>query len=438
MTGPLELSNQYIRQGGLLVPVDAVAEPALTGAAAELHSKLAAERDLTAVQRVDEWTRKACGAEHRIAMDEVAERATLAKRARRGRARDAEEAEALGRLYARAAHSGERARIRAQIQGSAEMRALRVAKVRSVTLLAGIPVLLAFAAWSTTGVQAGVVRLLRLEVGSPAWAASWGMEPALIAIVALIIIGRAVLRSSGGDTDGRATAAEWAALGLSLALNIFGGFPDGAGFWAGVASALPHSIGPIGCAGTAFLVGLFDSYVTDARPWQDAPRLAELKLPGTPGTDRPDTDAGTAGTGVLFVGTASTGTAPAGTTPSGTGTGPVRGTGTAALSSVPAPVPARRAGGTGTGPGRAHAVPATGTGRRAITGRTGTPVPGERGSAKAAARAFWDREVAAGRTPTGTDLARAAGRDGDDTGVFRRYAREFAESMGGGSGAAAS
>jgi hypothetical protein len=279
------------------------------------------------------------------------------------------------------------------------------------------------------------------------------MEPALIAIVALIIIGRAVLRSSGGDTDGRATAAEWIALGLSLALNIFGGFPEGAGALAGVASALPHSIGPIGCAGTAFLIGLFDSYVATAQPWKDAPRLADLKLPvmsGT-GTDRPDTDAGTAGTGVRFVGTATTGTAgtaPAGTAPSGTGTGPVRGTGTgpvrgtgtggtAALSSVPA----RRSGGTGTGPGRAHAVPATGTGgRRAITGRTGTGVvPAER-SAKSIARAHWEAEVAAGRTPTGMDLARAAGKDNDDTGMFRRCAREWAAelSVGGGSGAAAS
>ena len=46
---------------------------------------------------------------------------------------------------------------------------------------------------------------------------------------------------------------------------------------------------------------------------------------------------------------------------------------------------------------------------------------------KAAARAHWDTEIAAGRpTPNGVDLAKAAGQEGDDTGVFRRWAREWA------------
>jgi hypothetical protein len=62
-----------------------------------------------------------------------------------------------------------------------------------------------------------------------------------------------------------------------------------------------------------------------------------------------------------------------------------------------------------------------------LTARTGQPA--QPGTAKAAARAFWDTEVKAGRTPTGTDLARAAGRDGDPTGVFRRYARDWAAEL---------
>lgn len=243
-----------------------------------LRTRLTEDRELVDVQRVDERARRELQVDHEIALADVQELEAAAKRERRSRARDAEEADALDELYRRAALSGARARIRTQIQGSAEMRALRVAAVRKVTLLAGIPVLLAFATWSTTGVQAGVARLLDLESGSAAWWASWAMEPALIAVVALVIIGRAVLRSSGGGVDWRAHVAEWSALGMSLALNIFGGMHTDSGFWAGLGGALAHSIGPIGCAGVAFMIGVFDSYVSAARPWDDAPRLADLDI----------------------------------------------------------------------------------------------------------------------------------------------------------------
>lgn len=223
------------------------------------------------------------------------------------------------------------------------------------------------------------------------------MEPALIAIVALIIIGRAVLRSSGGDTDRRAAFAEWTALTLSLALNIIGGWPSNAGFWAELATALPHAIGPLGCAGTAFLIGLFSDYVAAAKPWADAPPA------GRCGT-------GAAGTGEHH------NRHPSGT--GGAGTESVRGP--VALTAVPV-----RCG--GTGPGRMRPVPASGTsGRRAISAHAGTgAVPSER-SPKVIAREFWDAKMADGRQPSGMDLARAAGKDNDDSGIFRRYAREFA------------
>lgn len=92
----------------------------------------------------------------------------------------------------------------------------------------------------------------------------------------------------------------------------------------------------------------------------------------------------------------------------------------------------------GTGRPRPAVVAAhAGTGQ-VVTVRT-APVPtGERGAKKAAARTFWDIEVAAGRTPTGGDLAKAAGQDNDETGVFRRWAREWAAEppvQGGGSNA---
>ncbi|MFY1599521.1 hypothetical protein [Micromonospora sp. WMMD737] len=241
----------------------------------ELREELEEARAVVEVRREDEQERRESDAEHRIALARIQARERAEARARREADRDAAEEVELADLYRRAKSSGERARIRAEIDGSAEMRALRVAKVRKVALLAGLPVLAAFAFWSTAGVQAGTARLLDLEVGTPMWMGAWAVEPALIAIVALIIIGRAVLRASGGTVDWRATAVEWTALGASLALNIVGGWHGG---WEGLLTALPHSIGPIGCAGTAFLIGLFDGYVTAARPWEGAPRLADLKI----------------------------------------------------------------------------------------------------------------------------------------------------------------
>jgi hypothetical protein len=259
-------------------------EPARPGSAEHLAGELAERRAVIDVRREDTLVRRALDAEHQVAMADVEEQAAAAARARRERARDAEEATALAELYRRAARSGARARIRTQIQGSAEMRALRVARVRSATLIAGGPILAAFAAWSTAGVQAGVVRLLGLADGSAGWWAAWAMEPALIAVVGLIIIARAVLRSAGGDTDRRADWVERAALGTSLLLNIVGGWDttQDLGTWQGVLAALgamlAHSVGPIGAAGTAYLIGLFDSYVSAARPWKGAPRLAEMNL----------------------------------------------------------------------------------------------------------------------------------------------------------------
>lgn len=256
-------------------PVEVARRRKPRGSADELRTQLEEDRAVVEVRREDERERREHDVEHRIALARIQERERTEARERREDDRDAAEDVALAELYRRAKRSGERARIRAEIDGSAEMRALRVAKVRKVALWAGIPVLAAFAAWSTTGVQAGVVRLLNLDAGTASWWASWSVEPALITIVALIIIGRAVLRSSGGDVDWRASVVEWSALGLSLALNIVGGWHGG---WDGLVTALPHSIGPIGCAGTAFLLGLFDGYVTRARPWEGAPRLADLNI----------------------------------------------------------------------------------------------------------------------------------------------------------------
>jgi hypothetical protein len=244
--------------------------------AESLWERLTEARAVLDVQRENEQERLRQDVGHRIAVARIQEWERDAVRARRERERDAAEETELAELYRVAGRSGERARIRADIHRSAEMRALRVARVQRVALLAGVPILLAFGGWSTTGVQAGVVRLLGLDAGSPSWWAAWLMEPALIAVVALIIIGRAVLRSSGGETDWRADVAEWAALGTSLALNIFGGW-HGSGL-AAFGAAVAHSVGPAGCAGVAFLIGVFVDYTTRAQPWEGAPRLAEMDL----------------------------------------------------------------------------------------------------------------------------------------------------------------
>lgn len=246
--------------------------------------QLREQRALIDVQRRDKRERFRLDADHRESLAEMAEQAVSRKRARRERDQDESEAVELSALYRRAARSGARARIRADIQRSAEMRALRVALVRKATLWTGLPVLVAFGAWSTAGVQAGVVKLLGLGAGSAGHAAAWAMEPALLTIVAAIIIGRAVLRSSGGDTDWRATLVEFVALGTSVALNMAGGW-EGSG-WGAVGGAIAHSVGPLGAAGTAWLIGLFDLYVTKADPWRGAPRLADLDLAGPAQSDR--------------------------------------------------------------------------------------------------------------------------------------------------------
>ncbi|WP_230511793.1 hypothetical protein [Salinispora arenicola] len=244
----------------------------------ELEARLEARRARVDVQRDDERQRRRSAADHRLDLADVDEHVSVARRRRRERERDDAEQAALAALYRRAARSGERARVRADIGRSAEMRALRVAMVQRGALVVGLPVLAGFAAWSTTGVQAGMVRLLDLRDGSPEWWVAWLVEPLLIAIVAGVIIVRAVLRTAGGDTDRRATIAEWTALATSIALNMFGGWHNVDGAVKAVGGALGHSVGALGAAGTAWLIGLIIDYASRARPWDGAPRLAELNV----------------------------------------------------------------------------------------------------------------------------------------------------------------
>ncbi|MEU9510770.1 hypothetical protein AB0D32_31340 [Micromonospora sp. NPDC048170] len=255
----------------------------------ELADRLSRERDLADVRREDELARRAAASEHEIALADVRGDAAAAARRQRERIRDGKATAELAELYRRAARQGTQARIRADIQRSAEMRALRVAKVQKGALWVGLPILIGFAGWSTPGVQAGMVRLLGLEPGSPGAVAAWVVEPLLIAVVACLIVVRAVLRMSGGDTDWRAKLAEALGLGFSIALNLLGGWNHTAAGWAdALGGALGHSVGALGAAGTAWLIGVVIDYATKATPWEEAPRLAsmDLRMPGVDG--RPD------------------------------------------------------------------------------------------------------------------------------------------------------
>lgn len=213
--------------------------------------------------------------ERRLARAERRENAAAAKAARREARRDRAEQRRLAELYRAAAVSGERARLAVAIRGSVEARRHRVDQVRAATLKVGLPVLAAFAAWSTVGVHAGVVGLLGAAPGSAWWWGAWFIEPALIAVVAGVIVARAVLRASGGDVDWRAHVAHWGALATSILLNLAGHWPTGLS-GPEVTAAIAHSVGPLGAATVAWLIGVMDDYVTAARPEEGARTLAEL------------------------------------------------------------------------------------------------------------------------------------------------------------------
>lgn len=212
--------------------------------------------------------------ERRLARAERRENAAAAKAARREARRDRVEQRRLAELYRAAAVSGERARLAVAIRGSVEARRHRVDQVRTATLKVGLPVLAAFAAWSTVGVHAGVVGLLGAAPGSAWWWGAWFIEPALIAVVAGVIVARAVLRASGGDVDWRAHVAHWGALAVSILLNLAGHWPTGLS-GPEVTAAIAHSVGPLGAATVAWLIGVMDDYVRDAKPEKDGARTLE-------------------------------------------------------------------------------------------------------------------------------------------------------------------
>jgi hypothetical protein len=279
---PVPPAPDLTRYGVVEAPVDGRPDARRPETAEQVRQRLADKRSRVSVAREDQLERAEEQTDHKLALADVRARAASKRRQLREQVRDEKQDAELAALHRRAAREGTRARIRADIQRSAEMRALRVELVRRSAFVVGLPILIGFAAWSTPGVQAGTVRLLGADPHSPLWWAAWLVEPLLIGVAAWIITIKSLLRNAGGDIDGRATRAKWGALGVSVALNMTGGWHGGNGVMAAIGEALAHSIGAIGAAVTAWLIGVVVDYASNAKPWDGVARLAELDvLPGS-------------------------------------------------------------------------------------------------------------------------------------------------------------
>lgn len=260
-----------------------------TVTATELRPELAGRREVAAAYRDDAIERERADARHDRDRQDVAEEVRQAERARAEREEQSRANAELARMYRTFRATGERTRITSQMARSGEARALRLERLRTLNLKVLVPVLLGFAAWSTTGVHHGAARLMGVgngAYGDPMWWALWLLEPVLIGAVVWILIVRARLASAGGTLNARAEALAIGCLGTSVLLNFSAAIPThalastAAGF--GVAGAmLAHAVGPAGAAATAHLIGVVDESIAGAEPWTDkdgrpVPLLADM------------------------------------------------------------------------------------------------------------------------------------------------------------------
>lgn len=263
---------------------------ALAGTATEVAPELERRRELAEEYRADELQRQRADARHDRDVADVATEVRLANLERAEREEQALADAELARMYRHARASGERTRIGAHIARSGEARALRLERLRVLNLKVLVPVLLGFAAWSTTGVHHGAARPLDIgehAFGDPMWWALWLLEPALIGAVVWIIIVRARLAACGGQLDPRAGALAIGCLGTSVILNFAAAVPHHApaglsGVFSMLSGMLGHGIAPLAAAGTAHLIGIVDDSIAAADPWhengQPVPLLADMDL----------------------------------------------------------------------------------------------------------------------------------------------------------------
>ncbi|MFF5265380.1 hypothetical protein ACFY4C_41400 [Actinomadura viridis] len=264
-----------------------------------LATELEQRRRADDVRRDDELKRERAQARHGRDRADMAAAERLADLERAEQEAQARAGAALSRMYREARAAGERTRLAAGLARSGEARALRLERLRVLNLKVLVPVLLGFALWSTTGVQAGAARLMGATNGDPMWWVLWVLEPVLIGAVVWVIVARARLAASGGQMSEGAERIAVGCLLTSIMLNLISAVPSGndsPNGWAVVGTMIAHAIGPVGAAATAHLIGLVDRSISDADPWTDhktgepVPVLADLDLqpPARPTTGTPD------------------------------------------------------------------------------------------------------------------------------------------------------
>jgi len=214
---------------------------------------------------------------HELSLAELKDERVEVRSTIRERRADRREERALAKLARQASVSGARARVAHDLYDSGEIRDLRIRKTRKIALIVLVPVLIAFAYWSTVGVHTGLVKLLGIGPSDPMWTGTWFVESAIMTIVVGIIIVRAVLRSAGGDLDWRATVIEWGMLSTSVALNLAGAWPEG-GLLEGAAATIAHSIGPVGAMVTAVLISIIDDAVSKAKPFEGRKSISDPEI----------------------------------------------------------------------------------------------------------------------------------------------------------------
>lgn len=273
------------RRDNITRPADGA--PAVS--AEHLEAELQQARQVAAVRRAHELASRTAEAEHGRNLADVAEAARRAERDRTVREDDADADADIAREFRRMRSAGTRIKLRSDMARSGEYRALRLEQLRALNLKVLVPVLLGFAAWSTTGVHDGAARLMGItSPGQAMWWALWVLEPVLIGAVVWVTIVRAHLASAGGRIAVRAVQVAAGALTVSVFLNLVDGAPghrpEAWSAWLAMfAAMLAHVVGPSGAAATAHLIGLIDDSIADADPWHDAdgqpvPLLAEMDL----------------------------------------------------------------------------------------------------------------------------------------------------------------
>jgi hypothetical protein len=240
-----------------------------------LDERLSRERADREVLRQDQIARRRADLANEITDGDLVEERSVVASERRIRTSRREQVAQLREAYMEARIAGSRARIQAEMGRSAEVRALRLERLGRWVLMIGIPVLVGFGVWSTAGVQAGVDRLLGLESWSAYWVASWGVEAALITFAAGLIIFEAIIRLCGGEVSWWVHAGEAGALSLSIMLNLAGMERVD---WSRPGELAVHSIGPLGAAGTAFMIGVLMQCIARTDPWSTAPSIADMEF----------------------------------------------------------------------------------------------------------------------------------------------------------------